>query len=326
MEFYNVLFSPTKWFLTVVAAIFKNKGSPRYAKYYRPVSLVQLLYKWFDFIVLTRFKVWFTPADEQTAYQTGKSCADHIFLLRCLISYSKYRKVKFFICTIDFDGAFDWISRNILLKKLAMFGAGSVFLFCIATMYRKTESVIFQKDEYSVFEMLSGIKQGLPMSPYLFLFYIHDIFYFFHALYDGSSNILDEIHLLFHADDANILAASRDHHLSKIRSMFFYCNLNVIKVQLSKCMFMVINRSGDDKDDIELNGYGILPITNEIMILGTPISESGNLREDLNTHLNIRYKNCIKFFNFIRENRSAPTSIKLKVLTSCVTSTSCVTT
>ena len=198
-----------------------------------------------------------------------------------------------------------------------MFGAGSVFLFRIATMYRKTESVIFHKDEYSVFEMLSGIKQGLPMSPYLFLFYINDIFDFFHALYDGSSNILNEIHLLFHADDANILAASRDHLLLKIRSMLFYCNLNVIKLQLSKCMFMVINGSGDDKDDIELDGYGILPITNEIMILGTPISES--LREDLNTHLNVRYKNCIKFFNFIRENRSAPTSIKLKVLTSCVT-------
>ena len=86
-------------------------------------------------------------------------------------------------------------------------------------------------------------------------------------------------------------------------------------------MFMVINGSGDDKDDIELDGYGILPITNEIMILGTPISESGSLREDLNTHLNVRYKNSIKFLNFIRENRSAPTSIKLKVLTSCVTST-----
>ena len=60
MQFYNVLFSPpppTKWCLTVVAAIFKNKGSPRYAKCYRPVSLVQLLYKWFDFILLTRFKV-----------------------------------------------------------------------------------------------------------------------------------------------------------------------------------------------------------------------------------------------------------------------------
>ena len=75
---------------------------------------------------------------------------------------------------------------------------------------------------------------------------------------------------------------------------------------------MVINGSGDDKDDIELDGYGILPITNEIMILGTTISESGSLREDLNAHLNVRYKNCIKFFNFIRENRSAPTSIKLK--------------
>ena len=45
-----VLF-PTKWCINVVAALFKNKGSPSIAKYYRPVTLVHLLYKWFDFIL-----------------------------------------------------------------------------------------------------------------------------------------------------------------------------------------------------------------------------------------------------------------------------------
>ena len=322
---FNVILSyaffPTKWCITVVAAIFKNKGSVQFAKYYRPVTLVQMLYKWFDFILLRRFKAWFIPADEQTAYQQGKSCADHIFLLRGLISFAKLKRKTFFICTIDFDGAFDRVSRTILLKKLALFGSGSVFLFCIAAMYKRTESLIIQKDNHCTYELLSGIKQGLPLSPYLFLFYINDVFDFFHALYTNNTNgLLDKLHILIHADDANILSSLRKTMIGKVNSMLHYCNMNKIQLQLSKCRFMVINGSNDDKQNIVLN-IGDISSSAEVLILGTPLSETGRLKDDLKLHLDLRFKNCIKFFNFIRNNKLAPIAIKLKVLTACVTST-----
>ena len=234
-------FFPTKWCTTVVAAIFKNKGSTQFAKYYRPVTLVHMLYKWFDFILLKRFKSWFVPAEEQTAYQQGKSCAGHIFLLRCLINFAKSKRKKFFICTIDYDGAFDRVSRNILLKKLALFGAGSIFISCIAAMYLRTESAIIQKDNYCTYELLSGIKQRLPLSPYLFLFYINDIFDFFNAIYTNSNNdLLDRLHVLIHAYDATILTSSYQRMSQKVRSMLNFCNLNKIQLQLSKCKLMVI--------------------------------------------------------------------------------------
>ena len=90
---FNVMLScalfPSKWCRTVVAALFKNKGSPSISKYYRPVTLVHMLYKWFDFILLERFKLWFKPACEQTAYQQWNSCADHIFFVRALMCYAK---------------------------------------------------------------------------------------------------------------------------------------------------------------------------------------------------------------------------------------------
>ena len=73
---------PTNWRMTVVTDFFKNKGSASDATKYRPISLVQLLTKLFDFILLDCFKKWFVPADQQTAYQKNRSSADHVFLLR----------------------------------------------------------------------------------------------------------------------------------------------------------------------------------------------------------------------------------------------------
>ena len=138
--------------------------------------------------------------------------------------FAKYKKLKLFLCTIDFDGAFDRISRKLLIQKLALFGAGSTFIWCIAAMYNKTNSVIIQTDNYSAFTVMSGIKQGLPLSPFLFLFYINDIFDFFYGIYGYRGNsILDRLHLLVHADDANILSSTREMMISKIRSMLIYC-------------------------------------------------------------------------------------------------------
>ena len=213
------------------------------------------------------------------------------------------------------------VSRNILLRKLAQFGAGSTFLLCIAAMYAKTQSIIIQKDNHCIYELLSGIKQGLPLSPFLFIFYINNIFDFFYGLYNNAPNadeILDKLHILIHADDANILSSTRSLLVNKIRGMIQYCKENKIMLQLTKCMFIVVNGSEKDKQIIPFDEE-VIPSTSEVLVLGSWLSELGSLQHDLSLHLKYRFKNCIKYFNFLRFNRYAPIAVKLKVLSSCVT-------
>ena len=219
---------PTSWRTTVVNEIFKQKGSPEGSKNYRAISLVHLLAKLFDFILLGRFKKWFVPADEQTAYQTKKGSADHVFLLRCMTQYAKRFKKTIFLIAIDFDGAFDRVSRALLIRKLCLFGAGTIFTACLASIYMCTDNVIFRDKSHVMYKLYSGIKQGLPLSPLLFLFYINDIFDFFGSIYDGGRHIFDVLHLLIHADDATIIASSRVNAINKLRSMLNYCNLNYV--------------------------------------------------------------------------------------------------
>ena len=102
--------------------------------------------------------------------------------------------------------------------------------------------------------------------------------------------------------------------------MLTYCDLNKVRLQLSKCMFTVINGSDDDKIEIELD-VGNIKAAPNVLILGSHLVETGLLKDDLKLHFDLRFKNCIKYFNFVRSNRIAPIAIKLKVLTACVTST-----
>ena len=194
------------------------------------------------------------------------------------------------------------------------------FIMCIAGMYKSTESIIIQTGNYSIYKLMLVIKQGLPLSPYLFLFYINDIFDYVYSMCPSNRDLLDKLHLLIHADDANILTSSRESMVLKIKSVLSYCTLNKIQLQLSKCKFIVINGSDDDKKDF-ITDMGPSSSVSQLIILGSPLTYTGILKDDLDAHLKDKIKNIIKYFNFIRSNRTALISIKLKVLSSCVLST-----
>jgi hypothetical protein len=156
------------------------------------------------------------------------------------------------------------------------------------------------------------------LSPLLFLFYVNDIFHFFQAAHRNVTNVIYEIvHVLMHADDANILASTRDIAVSKLRTLLTYCNLNCIIPQYKKCEYIVIN--GDEKDREPLPfGDKVLMHTTHLETLGSHLAASGILADDLKLHMKKRYKSSIKFYNFLRENKVAPLMIKLKVLRACV--------
>ena len=321
---YNTVLSahtyPSRWRTTIVNEIFKNKGSSENSMNYRGISLVVLLSKVYDSILCNRFTRWFIPDDGQTAYQNGKSGSDHVFLLRCVVQQAKRCKQKLFIIAFDFDGAFDRVSRSVLIRKLIQFGAGVTFVSCVASMYMCTDNIIFRHNDYVTFMLYSGIKQGLPLSPVLFIFYINDMFETFRSIHGKCvDNIFKIIHLLIHADDLTLLATLRDDAISKLKTLGKYCGINFILPQTTKCKFITINGDSADNEPLPF-GDALLENVEHLEILGSHISSSGLVDDDLELHMKKRFSSCIKFFNFCHENRLAPVSVRLKTLRACVMS------
>ena len=67
-------------------------------------------------------------------------------------------------------------------------------------------------------------------------------------------------------------------------------------------------------------GDSMLKHVDHLEILGSHITENVSLEEELELHMKKRFKSVIKFFNFCKENRLAPISVKLNALRACVES------
>ncbi len=75
-----------------------------------------------------------------------------------------------FLLFLDFYKAFDTLEHNFIYQCLEKFGFGKKNCSAIKTLYMNgSSSVILKNGTTRRFELLRGIRQGCPISPYLFL-------------------------------------------------------------------------------------------------------------------------------------------------------------
>ena len=74
--------------------------------------------------------------------------------------------------------------------------------------------------------------------------------------------------------------------------MVAYCKKNKIILQLTKCMFFVIN--GSEAEGISFDN-DIIPNTSEFLVLESWLSENGSLKHDLNLQFNYRFNILYNF-------------------------------
>ena len=122
-----------------------------------------------------------------------------------------------------------------------------------------------------------------------------------------------------HADDLILIASTRSLAISKVKHLIAYCRRNSIILEPTKSQFVVINGTDVDHTDIKIDDV-LISHCSYLSLLGSHLSESGCLKDDMSHHLTKRYQTCVKFYNFVRSNRVAPLQVKLKVLKSCVLS------
>ncbi len=100
----------------------------------------------------------------------GRHISSNIRLVIDLVQYSNLLNGDPLILFLDFRKAFDTVSHNFIFDSLKFFGFRQYFIKSVKTMYCGSNSSIKLANGTSPrFEINRGIRQGCPISAFLFL-------------------------------------------------------------------------------------------------------------------------------------------------------------
>ena len=108
--------------------------------------------------------------NDQTGFLKGRFIGENVHLRDSVIRYSAEKNIPGLLLFIDFEKAFDSLERPFILDSLRYFGFGPSLINWVKVLYCKSESCVLNNGWSSVFfDVQRGVRQGCPLSPYLFI-------------------------------------------------------------------------------------------------------------------------------------------------------------
>jgi hypothetical protein len=182
---------------------------------YRPISLCNLIYKIVSKVISNRIKPFLGRglSAEQLGFLKGRRIQDAIGAAHECIHSIKQKNLKALILKLDLKKAFDCIDWDFLRLALHSVGFGENFiLWIMACVSSARFAVLVNGEATSFFKSGRGLRQGCPLSPYLFILIMESLSLLLakstseHRISGVKvSNLIKIVHLMF-VDDVLLLS------------------------------------------------------------------------------------------------------------------------
>ena len=267
-----------------ITLIEKEGKDAMHIKNYRPITLLNVDYKILSKVLATRMKKVLIEIIhyDQVGYIQDRNIGEAVRLIEDILFYSKnsMEQGKGFLIAVDFEKAFDSVSHQYLLKVLKLFGFGDSFCSWVKLLYNDISSCIMNGG-YSTgyFQVERGVRQGDPLSPYLFLVAIELLAHEIRRdkIIKGIRFGEHEIRQVLYADDMTIFVKDID-SISRLQYIFEeFEKVSGLKVNKEKTHFM---NMGDEAEKPDRPLFG--EFVRVVKILGVNFSVDFRLKDDLN--------------------------------------------
>ena len=163
---------PQSWKDAQVISFYKSKGDDADAANYRPISLLNTQYKLYASLIQARLAENYDDhiRPNQYGFRKHRGTDNPLFTLRRLQDYSLRTGVPFHCLFIDWKQAFDKIDHSSMHIALQRLGIHTHYLEIIKDIYTDpTFHTVGLNGEKAYATPHTGIRQGCPVSPYLFI-------------------------------------------------------------------------------------------------------------------------------------------------------------
>ncbi|CAN1320599.1 LINE-1 reverse transcriptase homolog [Linum perenne] len=184
-EFFTAHTFPEGWNTTNLALIPKVR-SPESISQFRPISVANFRAKIISKVLANRLKPHLPGmiSELQSAFTGNRSIQDSIVIVHEVMHKLKNRKKgkKFdFLLKLDMQKAYDRVSWSFLLTVMELMGFGQNWLSWIKEIVSSVRfSVVVNGHSAPEFKPTRGLRQGDPLSPFLFIMVSNALSYMLH--------------------------------------------------------------------------------------------------------------------------------------------------
>ena len=254
LELYNEIYDtesiPDHFNEALVVQIYKPGKVPENYSSYRPIALLNITYKILAKLIQERLR---TSLDErivefQFGYRRGKSTAEPIFIARRVQELAEKYGCPLYMLALDYSKAFDSIPHEKLTESLQRKGASSKNIRIIRNLYRnprfriKVPEGISEEKEQQI-----GIRQGCPLSPYLYIIATSCLMEDLLADYRRTDIIPPEgatYPTLLFADDTLLLTSTAEQMTTLLALTINHSDPYNLQLNKDKCQLLITNGWG----------------------------------------------------------------------------------
>ena len=307
-----------------VASLYK-KGDTQNLANYRPIALLNCMYKIYAGIIQKRISEKIDPYIQSTqfGFRQKRSTAQALYIARRVQDIAEQSGDQVVLTMLDWEKAFDKINQERLLEALTRLNIPDKVVANIGALYEKPQFRVVTKESKSEYKhQSSGIRQGCPLSPFLFILVMSVMFEDIHVrvnpkLYKINGGLIDGLSFteVVYADDTLLVtkdAKAATILLQEIETESRYYDM---KLNEDKCEVISMNK----KANVKFKSGKIVNSVESTTYLGGTLTRSMNPAVEIRKRKSATMPIVQKLSNFWKKAKCT-TKWKLNVYNAVVLS------